>query len=61
MNGHWMIRRVETILGTPVRSEGQWTGNFGSKEEAVKTAKQVLKNSLIPEQVAVKYEVQYMK
>jgi hypothetical protein len=61
MNGHWMIKRVETILGTPVRSEGQWRGNFGSKEEATKAAKQELSNSPIASQVAVKFKIAYMK
>jgi hypothetical protein len=58
--GHWNIRRVETVMGTPIRVEGKWFGGFGSKEEAVKTAKSMVEREAIGS-VAIKYEITYMK
>lgn len=60
MNGHWMIKRVETVLGTPVRHEGQWFGNFNSKEEAIETGRQMAERESISG-IAIKFEIQFMK
>lgn len=56
-----MIRRVERVLGTPIKSEGRWVGNYSSKEEAVKAAKAALLSSFIADQCSAKYEIAYMK
>lgn len=58
--GHWNIRRVETIMGTPLKIEGKWFGSFGSKEEATKAAKSMVEREAI-DNVAIKFEVAYMK
>ena len=58
--GHWMIRRVETVMGTPIKTEGKWFGNFGSKEEAMKTGRQMAEREAVAG-VAIKFEVAYMK
>ena len=58
--GHWMIRRVETVMGTPIKNEGKWFGNFGSKEEAAKAGRQMAERESI-EGIAIKFEIQYMK
>jgi hypothetical protein len=60
VTGHWNIRRVETIMGTPLKIEGKWFGGFGSKVEAVKTAKSMVEREAIGG-VAIKYEIAYMK
>ena len=60
MNGHWMIKRVETVLGTPIKTESKWFGNFGSKEEAMKTGRQMAEREAVAG-VAIKFEVAYMK
>jgi hypothetical protein len=58
--GNWMIRRVETILGTAVEFKGQWFGNFGSEEEARKVAKQMAEREAL-DTIAIKFEIAYMK
>lgn len=59
--GHWMIRRVETVLGTPISFASNWAGNYGSREEAVMAAEAAAKCFTQVGSIAVKWEIQYMK
>lgn len=61
MTGHWMIRRVETVLGTPITIASNWNGNYSSKEEAMQAATAAAKCFTQIGNIAVKWEIQYMK
>lgn len=57
--GHWNIRRIETIIGTPITITGEWFGQYETEQQAKEVIAQTMK--LEPGTTKVRYEVLYMK